>query len=98
VSLRESGDGSAKMLFSLRKLSAAQMPEPHGIVAATVARVTAQRFAPIDFWTPRGMAILFEMHPCEIQLIGAGYFARRSGFSSRRRTVTLRQRCSGVVK
>src|SRR6202040_509025 len=61
VTADEPVDCNAEMPFGVLKLASTQVPSCHGIVAAAIARITAQSLAPVRFGVPRGVAVLLKV-------------------------------------
>src|SRR6266540_2599600 len=73
----------AKVAFGTGELSATKMPAPKREVAARVARIPPQRFAPIIFRAARRMTVLLEMHSYDEQFVAAGRLRWRRWFRRR---------------
>src|SRR5882724_9837094 len=61
VTAAEPVDCMAEMPLGVLKLASTQVPSCHGIVAAAVARITAQSLAPVRFGVSRGVAVLLKV-------------------------------------
>src|SRR5262245_17414749 len=71
VAASQPPDGFLEMHLGGGKLSAAQMPQTHGIVAACIRWVTAQSLAPVKGRTAGCVAVLFKVQPRNIKLVSA---------------------------
>ena len=69
VAQRESLDRRTKAAFGLGEFSAAEMPEPQGVVAARIAGIAAQCLAPIERRAARRMTILRQMQTGEVKFV-----------------------------
>ena len=77
IAAGEPGDRATQVLFGLPELAALQAPHSQGSVAARIAGIASHGFAPIQFRTTSGMAILREMQPCDVEFVGGRDLLRR---------------------
>ena len=85
-------DGLTEIFFRRGEFAAIEVPQTERMVAARVQLIAAQRLAPIQRGTARGVAILAEVQAGDEKLVGAGNVRRRKRFGGRRRDFALHAR------
>ena len=74
VAMGQASDRAAEELLGLRELPALEVPRAKRCIAACVAGIAAESFAPIDLRAAGGVTILLEMQASQIELVVAGDF------------------------
>ena len=77
IALRQRLDGAAEIGFAVLKLPVPQQPEAKRIVIANVARIALQRFFIVRGRIVGRVAVLLQMQPGQIELLGRREFLRR---------------------
>ena len=79
VALLREPDSLAQILLSLVEAPLADIPQAHGVQAADVVRVAAQRLFVVVGGLPGGMTVLLEMHARQVELLVGLDLLRQQG-------------------
>ena len=98
VAEREPRDARPEMAFGVREFTAAKMPATEGEVATRVAGIAPEGLAPVKCRTARGVAVLLQVEPGDVEFVRTGDRGGRGRFGGRGRHRRWRRSAGRVAE